>query len=79
MILFWLLWVSLVLGGVAGFLAARARRDGLGSWLVRVPAPVRRIERDRDGAGARRRAGQGEFLPVPGVTTHPGSPPGRLT
>jgi hypothetical protein len=74
MILFWLLWVSLVLGGVAGFLAVKVRRDGLGLR----PARVRRAVPARDGDVVRRRAGRGDFLPVPRVTTRPGSPPGPL-
>jgi hypothetical protein len=72
MILFWLLWVSLVLGGVAGYLAVKARRDGLGLR----PARVRRAVPARDGAAARPRAAREDFLPVPRVTTRPGSPPG---
>jgi hypothetical protein len=78
MILFWLLWVSLVLGGVAGYLAVKAQRDGLGLRVARVPAQGRRVGRRRDGDSARPRAEQGDFLPVPRVTTRPGSPPGPL-
>jgi hypothetical protein len=73
MILFWVLWVSLVLGGVAGYLCARAKGK-TGLWLrparVRRPVPAR----DVDVSACRHR--REDFLPVPQVTTRPGSPPG---
>ena len=78
MILFWLLWVSLVLGGVAGYFAVKAGWDGLWLWVTRVPARAPRAACPRDGGVARPRAEQGDFLPVPRVTTRPGSPPGPL-
>jgi hypothetical protein len=78
MMLFWLLWVSLVLGGVAGFLAVKVRRDGLWLRVARRPVRVRRAGRPWGGDVARPRAEQGDFLPVPRVTTRPGSPPGPL-
>ena len=42
MILFWLLWLSLVLGGVAGFLAVRGGVGRLWLRVARVPARARR-------------------------------------
>jgi hypothetical protein len=42
MILFWLLWVSLVLGGVAGGLSCNEAFRGKWLLMKRVPAPVRR-------------------------------------
>jgi hypothetical protein len=72
MILFWVLWVSLVLGGVAGYLCAKAKgKNGL--WLrpARVRRPVARGDAVPPDAVRRE-----DFLPVPRVTTHPGSPPG---
>ena len=67
-----ILWVSLVLGGVAGYLYARAQ-GATGPWLR--PARVRRpvVRRDAVPPPPDRRE---EFLPVPWVTTRPGSPPG---
>jgi hypothetical protein len=79
MILFWVLWVSLVLGGVAGCLAARAKRTGLWPRAARVPAPARRAAGRRDAAVPPGRHARADFLPVPRVTTRSGSPPGRLS
>jgi hypothetical protein len=76
MILFWVLWVSLVLGGVAGCLAVRAKQTGLWPRAARVPAKASRTAGRRDLGVPRGR--REDFLPVPQVTTRPGSPPGRL-
>ena len=78
MILFWVLWVSLVLGGVVGYLAARVRSAGLGLRAVRVPARAPRPATRRDGGNPGHRQGRGDFLPLPQVSTRPGSAPGRL-
>jgi hypothetical protein len=76
MILFWVLWVSLVLGGVAGYLCARARGTGLGLRTRRQSVRVRPPASPREAGTARCRPGREDFLPVPRVTTRPGSPPG---
>lgn len=77
MILFWVLWLSLVLGGVAGYLAVRAKETGRWPRAARVPARASRAAGKRDAAVPPGRRAREDFLPVPRVTTRPGSPPGR--
>jgi hypothetical protein len=72
MTLFWLLWVTLVLGGVAGVLWANRQALGLGLRPVRVLAQTRR-PLPRTGSGDRRPTPvRGSPLPLPRVTSRSG-------
>ncbi len=72
-----LLWVSLVLGGVAGLLLGLWPR-GLSLWLRANRVPVRKHPpaSPRDGQRVRRSAERGGFLPSPQIQTRPGPGPG---
>jgi hypothetical protein len=74
MIVFWLLCVSLVLGGVAGLLCSVKERDRLWHWAARVPLRVRRPIGQRDGERRQQRSERGGLLPSPRVMTRPRPP-----
>ena len=74
MILFWLLCVSLVLGGAAGFLVSVKGWDRLWHWLARIPLRVRQPIGQREGGRRQQRGERGGFLPSPRVTTRPRPP-----
>ena len=75
MILFWVLWVSLVLGGVAGYLCAQAQRLGLGLRLARVAVRKQRLSVQGQRGGTGDGQGPEAFLPLPTITTRPAGPP----
>jgi hypothetical protein len=74
MIFFWLLWVSLVLGGAAAVLCSKQGRESLGLRRVRVPAQVRCPHRCREGGQRGPTPGAGPYPPLPWVTTRMGPP-----
>jgi hypothetical protein len=77
MILFWLLWVGLVLGALAGLLVARAKLPVVWPRAARLPLPRRPAAGRLPAADLpAHRPRRGEYLPAPQVTTRPGSPPG---
>ena len=71
-----LLWLSLVLAGVAGSLWFWEALRGTWLRLGRVPAPVRRPAWQRDWGVSKSSIGGDYFLPLPGgVVTRAGPPP----
>jgi len=79
MILIWMLWVVLVLGGLV---AVGSHAPWLrGPWLraARVPARVRRPVWQRQGGNYRSVDLPGHALPPPRVVTRAGPPPRPLT
>lgn len=76
MVLFWLLWVSLLLGGVTALAAEFAARQGLWPRAARLPVRAHRAARPRHAEDAWLRECRGRLLPPPRVATRPGSPPG---
>ncbi len=80
MILFWLLWVSLVLGGLAGLLLSQGRLPVVWPRAARLTLPRRPAAGRLPAADLpAHRPRRGEFLPAPRVTTRPAAPPGPGT
>jgi hypothetical protein len=76
MVLYSLLWLSLVLGGVAGSLWFREALRGTWLGMARVPAPVRRPVWQCDRAVLKSPSDGYGFLPLPGgVVTRAGPTP----
>ena len=67
MILFWLLWVSLVLAGVVGILYVRARQGRLLPRAVPVPAPVHHPRRHGEGQRRKTRPRAETYFAPPGT------------
>src|SRR5437016_560915 len=79
MILVWFVWVSLVLGGVAG--ALWYSETFRGTWLRVARVAVRKRPRSvwhRDADNSRFRRQAGGVLPAPRVRTR-GAPPGSAS
>ena len=77
MVLYGLLWLSLVLGGVAGCLLFWEALRGTWLRMARVPAPVRRPGWQRDWGSLKSSIEGDRFLPLPGgVATRAGPPLG---
>jgi len=78
MILFCILWVVLVLGGLAVYRSDWSFLRGLWLRAARVPARVRRPVWQRNGEARRPDDLQGRALPPPRVVTCAGPPPRPL-
>jgi hypothetical protein len=79
MVLFWIVAVVLVLGGLIALWGNASWLRGLWLQAARVKAPARRPVWQRNGGRSRPDDLQGRFLPPPRVVTRAGPPPRPLT